>query len=228
MSIDYGNGLVNLDKSNGIRYGVISVHDLNYDAFDSMKKDVYGGPNCPKCGNDAVEYNEDKHGEYEPARTHGCCADYACEDCETYLDSDMMWGEEVIGYESSDPDYVIDTCLDTDVCILQSPYYTFAEFCSPCVPGAGNLNRYNLDGVKTYCFSHEMFETRIAPYPVYEVADDSIVESTRDIEDAIAVMNRLKFEAAAEQGIEPGPAMVAFSESDNPICRVLRFLHTQL
>lgn len=31
-------------------------------------------------------------------------------------------------------------CLDNDAFIIKSPYYTYAQFCSPCVPGAGNLD----------------------------------------------------------------------------------------
>jgi len=64
-------------------------------------------------------------------------------------------------------------CLDSDILVTKSPFYTYAPFCSPCVPGAGNLDStvpigieapYDRDeqirtmstmGVKTYCFAHE-------------------------------------------------------------------------
>src|SRR5690606_21275898 len=36
--------------------------------------------------------------------------------------------------------YKITGCLDFDLFVLNSPYFTFAQFCSPCVPGAGNLD----------------------------------------------------------------------------------------
>jgi hypothetical protein len=71
--------------------------------------------------------------------------------------------------------------------LLRSPYYTYAQFCSPCVPGAGNLDaavdiedtsvlQEGIDGVKTYAFGHDWFEDGKAPYVVYRVDDGSIVE----------------------------------------------------
>jgi hypothetical protein len=59
--------------------------------------------------------------------------------------------------------------------ITKSPYYTLTDFCSPCAPGAGDLNSPNNDGVETLCFGHDMFEN-MAPYPVYSVATRKIVE----------------------------------------------------
>jgi hypothetical protein len=56
--------------------------------------------------------------------------------------------------------------------VLKSPYYSLAQFCSPCVPGAGNLESEDEDGVKTYCLSHDWFEDGKAPYKVYAVDGD--------------------------------------------------------
>lgn len=36
--------------------------------------------------------------------------------------------------------YKITKCLDNDLMILKSPFFTYAQFCSPCVPGACNLD----------------------------------------------------------------------------------------
>jgi len=65
------------------------------------------------------------------------------------------------------------TCGDDgDIFILKSPYFTYAQFCSPCAPGACHL-RNPLDEAdennRCYCFGHDWFEDGKAPYPVYRV-----------------------------------------------------------
>lgn len=91
---------------------------------------------------------------------------------------------EPIGWHVKDADYEMINCLDNDAMVLKSPYYTYAPFCSPCVPGAGNLDdaarKGNLDehsGVRTYCLGPEWFDGDKAPYPVYRVSDDTLVEA---------------------------------------------------
>ncbi len=83
--------------------------------------------------------------------------------------------DEPTGWTLDDGEYKAVDCLDTEIMIIQSPYYTLAPFCSPCCPGAGNLDQAG-DGVKTYCFGHEWFDGGRAPYPVYRVSDGSLVE----------------------------------------------------
>jgi hypothetical protein len=61
--------------------------------------------------------------------------------------------------------------------VLKSPYYTYANYCSPCVPGAGNLDDIVEGEVKTYCFGHDWFEEEKAPYPVYSVATGELIEA---------------------------------------------------
>lgn len=185
LGIDYGFGQTNIDLENGIRYGVISQHSIGSFAFDDLEP-VYAGPNCPKCGDDAIdvsELTEETIDAFPQYRAHGC-SDYACTSCAILLDSSDVWSEEAIGFRSTDPNYEIDACLDSDLFILRSPFYTFAPFCSPCVPGAGNLDSASdasgtsdaTNGVKTYCLGHDWFEDGRAPYVVYRVSDDSIVE----------------------------------------------------
>ncbi len=179
--IDYGLGRTNIDPATGIRYGVISQHSLAswfYDDYDPQ----YGDPTCPKCGNPAKDVT-DFGAEYleltdEYDHDHGC-TDYACDDCRYTFDSSDAYGEEPIGFELKDDDYHAVDCLDSDVMILRSPYYTYAPYCSPCVPGAGNLDSADdctsEDGAKTFCFSHDYFEDRRAPYRVFRVSDDTEV-----------------------------------------------------
>jgi hypothetical protein len=80
--------------------------------------------------------------------------------------------DEPIGWEYADDGYELTGCLDSDIMVLKSPYYTLAPFCSPCVPGAGDLNSARSDGVKTYCLGHDWFEEGVAPYLVYDAVYD--------------------------------------------------------
>ncbi len=90
-------------------------------------------------------------------------------------DSEREVPDEPLGWSFDDDGYNLTDCLDSDIFVLKSPYYTFARFCSPCVPGAGNLDSADPDGVKTYCLGHDWFDEGKAPYPVYSVETDKEV-----------------------------------------------------
>lgn len=181
--IDYGMGTTNIDRATGIRYGVISSHSVMQAWADSSEAD-YGEPTCPKCGNVAVEYDAVDESmlaagtppldSWENYSQHGC-ADYACEQCELVFDAMYAIGDEPVGWHCTDPDYEAVDCLDSDIMILKSPFYTKAVFCSPCVPGACSIESPDDDGAKAYCFGHDWFEDGKAPYPVYSVATDELV-----------------------------------------------------
>ncbi len=173
--IDYGMGRTNIDTKTGIRFGVINSGEVCQAWCDSSEGD-YGEPACPKCGNEVTEYDDDKHGEYDQYSHEGCC-DYACEDCEHIIESSDALGDEAIGFTLDDGEYkATQSGDDSDIFILASPYYTRAQFCSPCAPGAGYLMNPCDDGPKTYCFGHDWFDDGKAPYPVYSVDDDTLVE----------------------------------------------------
>jgi hypothetical protein len=167
----------NRNMETGIRYGVISQHSVMPEALDSVEYD-YAGPNCPKCGNDALDFAqfENENETWIEANLEQCehghgCDDYICQDCMYIFDSGEAFSDESIGFHLDDGEYKLTDCLDSDIFVIDSPYYTLAQFCSPCVPGAGNLDNYMDCGVKTYCLGHDWFEDGIAPYPVYRVSD---------------------------------------------------------
>jgi hypothetical protein len=166
--IDYGAGQVNIDRQTGIRYGVISQGAVLQAWADAAEPD-YGKPTCPKCGNELQEPTNiaDDIDDYEQGPG---CADFACALCRCTFDSQDAFGEEPIGWNYADEGYELTDCLNSDIFVIKSPFYTFARFCSPCVPGAGNLEASDPDGgVKTYCLGHDWFESGEAPYPVYSV-----------------------------------------------------------
>lgn len=167
IGIDYGRlAGSNRDKETGIHYGVISQHTVGQAWYDEATPD-YGEPTCPECGNVMQYFDEAIAGDWEGGRG---CNDYMCESCKAIYDSSDAFGDEPNGWSYSGDGYELTDCLQSDIFVLKSPYYTFAQFCSPCVPGAGNLDSPIEEGVKTYCLGHDWFEEGKAPYPVFDVA----------------------------------------------------------
>jgi hypothetical protein len=189
VGIDYGNGLVNIDQETGVRYGVISQHEVLQAWADSSEPlYVY---TCPYCGNELKKGQEAKR----------------CNACHKRIDPDRDFDMlEPLAFTLNDGEYQAQCGDDGDIFILKSPYFTRCAFCSPCAPGAGYLMSPREKGVKAYCFGHDWFdrsetckecygtgniglETHIdchkcggsgeidlgAPYPVYRVDTGEVV-----------------------------------------------------
>lgn len=173
IGIDYGMGKSNIDLLTEIRYGVISQHSVMSEALNDMELQ-YGDPHCPKCGNDAediVNYtnaNPDVDIE-EWERKKYDSEDYVCLECKLVFGSESAFSAEPQGFSYEKEGYCLIDCLNSDIFVLKSPFYTFAQFCSPCVPGAGNLDSPMKEGVKCYALGHDWFEGGKSPYPVYSV-----------------------------------------------------------
>jgi hypothetical protein len=197
IGIDYGLGQTNIDKATGIRYGVISNHSVSPDSWNEVSEADYGEPTCPKCGDSVADTSGNGDDEYEQysvspyGPSHGC-ADYVCHTCKHTLDNSDVYGDEPLGYSFTDEDYFAHCGTEGfGIWIERSPFYTYAGFCSPCAPGAGDLDnallptltsdrdRYDTNpsdhGVKTYCFGHDWFDGGVAPYRVFRVSDNSEV-----------------------------------------------------
>ena len=210
IGIDYGRGETNIDKQTGIRFGVINQGEVGQAWFESAEAD-YGKPTCPKCGNEAIELaaqtTQLENGvlvepiipenmeEWEYAEHE--CADYACEHCEYVFGSESAFGAEPNGFYFEDGEYKAFQFGDGDIFVEKSPYFTYAQFCSPCAPGAVYLME-PLDPISTYpagahdkcgqplennrgyCFGHDWFwdtESKKAPYPVYSIETGKLVEN---------------------------------------------------
>lgn len=176
--IDYGLGQTNIDRKTGIRFGVIHSHCVLQAWYDSAEGD-YGNPTCPKCGNGARDSNDGEDdpdsSEYECSKY--ACGDYACDECEYLFDGEEALGDSPNAWILDDGEYKASQSGDgCDIFILSSPYYTRAQFCSPCAPGACHLEHPCEDGERAYCFGHNWFEDGKAPYPVYSVATNELVE----------------------------------------------------
>lgn len=101
---------------------------------------------------------------------------YPCDDCEVSEEERESYGCdgcEPLSCYIDDDEYIAESCFDdTEIMIMKSPYFTSGAFCSPCAPGAVNLNEpmhpKNGDGI-AYCFGHDWFDGGKAPYRVFSV-----------------------------------------------------------
>lgn len=175
IGIDYGNGITNIDHATGIRYGVIPMHDVTQAWADSSEPE-YGEPCCPKCGNEAKQSDDvPDFDEQDDIEIDGC-ADYYCEHCRYAFDSQDAFGEEPFAFNLDDGEYLCtQSADDCDIFVLKSPYFTYAQFCSPCAPGACYLRNYSPDGPKCYCLGPDWFDDSACPYPVYSVETGKLV-----------------------------------------------------
>ena len=132
VGIDYGNGKSNIDLSTGIRYGVISYNKIKPEALDELYTD---GTN--------LDYNN----YIKELEAEGKTEDEIEELTEFYeSDNDT--------YEYKENGYGILT-TDLGLYVIKSPYTITCQFCSPCCPGAGDLDNYLEEGVETYCLEAE-------------------------------------------------------------------------
>jgi ribosomal protein L37AE/L43A len=187
--IDYGMGNTNIDRSNGIRYGVIHSGAVCQSWSDSSEAQ-YGAPSCPKCGAEfPTDYNGPSRADY-PAGLTGAkeyvrmlrayeesTSEYYCPDCQEGAESDSAYPEDAHSWTYDGEGYSCEQSRDDcDIFILRSPYYTRAQFCSPCAPGACYLESPCESGERAYCFGPDWFDSDSpCPYPVYEVATDKLV-----------------------------------------------------
>lgn len=148
--IDYGRGQVNLDPITGIRFGVLPSH-MVADAWHDTSEPEYPDVRCDAC----KTLDSDDPGQW-------------CDDCqqEDELAEPIAWGVDASGVVATSDSI-------GDIFVTRSPFYTYAQFCSPCAPGACYLPNH-LDtrdaGNRAYCLGHDWFENGQAPYPVFSVA----------------------------------------------------------
>lgn len=166
--IDYGLGQTNVDHETGIRFGVISQHDVMPEALDDV---IIGG-------DDIGFENMRQQAKDELARAIASAIDpYGQvgdpDELAAEIIDNVEWHDCQEGgpWELIADGYHIKLAQDGDVWVLKSPFYTHAQFCSPCAPGAGHLGNPCSDGPKTYCLGDDWFEGGKAPYPIYKVED---------------------------------------------------------
>jgi hypothetical protein len=156
VGIDYGFKQTNISPT-GIRYGVIPINSVYQSWYDSAIPQY--GNYCPYCGNEP-KFGNDIH---YMKRCPSCC---------NKLDDFSFMEKEAICHFLDDGEYKAHDDSQGDIFIILSPYFTYAQFCSPCAPGACYLTSFLDEPIqdnKCYCFGHDFFYEGKAPYPVYSV-----------------------------------------------------------
>ncbi len=170
---------VNFDTDTGIRYGVIPTNDCNGDVIsdlfqngtdldhahfmDEVKKSLRGA---------LSDYFDDYKWAYEKISKLDNAVDNAFEAISDSINDDYQGSGDCVRMEYEREGYKLLTDSSGDLWVIKSPYFTYAQFCSPCAPGACHL-RNPLespdDGNKCYCLGSDWFDDNKAPYPVYSV-----------------------------------------------------------
>ena len=187
---DYGLKQSNIDRATGIRYGVISQNSLNHDAL----QDIFDqGKNLDfENWQDAVKEKlrgalKDYFGNYAHLGKRSRldqAVDHAFDTLEDHGLNDCY--EENCDKYRYDKDGITIETSDSDLFVTRSPFFTYAQFCSPCAPGACHLSN-PLDMTegehkagfhannKCYCLGHDWFDDERAPYPVYLVTTGELI-----------------------------------------------------
>lgn len=176
--IDYSGpgSKMNRDEETGIRYGMISQHSVSSYVMD----DIY------TSGNDeGFDATKEELISTLAHRIQSAVSDYGTleEDAarciaEDIVDSDdFQWhdSDESGPYSYEDKGVKVLTTSNNELWVFKSPYYTRAQFCSPFVPGAGNLDCFCPEGPKTYCLPADWFEDGKAPYSIWSAETDELV-----------------------------------------------------
>ena len=160
---NYGGGLTNVDPATGIRFGLISVHSLGEWTVGAAEP-IYPDEveiGCPYCA-------------HEFATRAVCGSDtQTCPKCAHEFEAFALDELEPIDWNYAPGDTRYETQYSESlhcVFVTKSPYYTYGRFCSPCAPGAVDLDGPLSagEGVRGYCLGHEMFDG-MAPYQVFTV-----------------------------------------------------------
>lgn len=172
----------NFDEKTGIRYGVISPHSVGQWAMERI-----------------YDHGTDPHYEYSKNEIlrdlRAFCDDHNISF--DRIDPDPFMDEYLENYESpdgqmdySDNDYDLHVSGDNfGIFVLRSPYYTYCRDCSPCAPGAGDLNNpldpnehEIMEGYhRALCLGPEWFDkpgdeyARVIQYRVFRVDNDQEV-----------------------------------------------------
>jgi hypothetical protein len=160
--IDYSGpaGTCNRDPASGIRYGIIPQHDLDPWITGEDYEPQYT-PSCPSCGKELKKEQNDR------LQSNGKLK----HTCGIRIRDGEQWPEEADAW-TYDQDGIKSFLDDSgDAWFTRSPFYTHAQFCSPCAPGACHLSHPvdPCESNRAFCPPHDWFECGVAPYPVFSV-----------------------------------------------------------
>ena len=178
----------NYDEKTGIAYGVISPHAISADVLN----EIYDQGTDPVYEYQKEEFTGALHATLEQ---YGFSAGQIDEVLTPAIDA---WNEQEHGSDNgecdySDNEYTLHVSGDNfGIFVIKSPYYTYCRKCSPCAPGAGDLNNPVIENDdiadamsfkkiysigKAYCLDKSFFDDEYAkiPYRVFRVDNDEEV-----------------------------------------------------
>lgn len=206
--IDYSGpgSQANRDSETQIRYGIISQHGVMPEALDDIfsrgtdleLENAEGELKSKLRGVLEDYFSDSKRGAKGDGTNNGTSRlDVAVEDCFAALDG---WADNIESsacYRLEEDGLVLQTDNGNDLWVIKSQFYTYAQFCSPCAPGACHLanplsvkiqagiasiaDTNDGDGEtfvnsnKCYCLPHDWFEGGKAPYRVFRVDNNEEV-----------------------------------------------------
>ena len=165
--INYGFGS-NYDRETGISFGVCYANELpNWDWESDVDEEF--GRHCPHCGDEltdeepeddhpVLDFEDDEDEDEGDERCPSCHRMFWRDDSHDESPSSSTLTGEYEGFVTGD---------DHTIFVTKSPYFTYCQYCSPCMPGAGNLANFCDKGPATYCFGPDMFDEQ--PYPIFSV-----------------------------------------------------------
>lgn len=165
--IDYSLGKSNFDPKTKARYGLLSMNSAASWLLGEMQPD-YGSSIdvfCEECSNSWI--------------VEDISCDVTCSQCGHEMPDYFEEFDPVAWYYQDKEVFCGHSQESTELWVYRSEYFTYAQFCSPCMPGACNLDSpldHRAPNNRCYCLPHEFFEEGIAPYPVFSVKTGKIVD----------------------------------------------------
>ncbi len=188
--IDYGLGRTNLNKETGIRFGVIHSNQIDAEAasdFYSKGDDLDFEKHKRDLKESLAAAIEKVLDEYNHERSND--SENLAEEIVDHLDYDGYEGTgecQRTWYERDG--YKISSNSRGELFVQESPFFTYAPFCSPCAPGACSIDEGCEDDSlpKAYCLNADWFgeDEFVCPYPVFEVGTGKQVYAVPIIGDA--------------------------------------------
>jgi len=167
--------MYNIDLENNVRFGVISLNDIDSQEWYEMAEPVYPPNSCPKCSNDRLldlmhtDLFDSPYSAWNCEKNDFDYADYGCEDCEYLFSEESSSASEPYGWLYEENGYKITQDRDdSDLFIVKSPFATFRGLCSPCAPNAGHL--MSEGSYLTYCLDKLWFIDSKPPYEYHKLS----------------------------------------------------------
>lgn len=166
----------NYDEKTGIHFGVISPHSINQETLSDL---------CDKSTDTIYEASKKDFLKDLESFCDEHNIDFKNINEDSFIDEfNQNYENDYHGYEYEDKEYSLHISDDNfGIFVMKSPFFTYTQQCSPCAPGAGDLDSpitkeeyeklphdsFMYGAVKSYCLPDVYFDNDKAPYDYFEV-----------------------------------------------------------